>query len=286
MNNEKSHDDTKKEIAKKICSMCGKDSKGDCRCPAGIFNMMLGSIGNYSIALSIVFSGLFIGVALIIALPSSSDNYENSGDIANLDYEIVDLNDGDYEENNLPAQEAEIQLPPVTVEDHIRGSINAPIKIVEYSDIECPYCQSVHPTLQNIVNQYNGDVAWVYRHFPLGFHNNAKPAAIASECVAELGDNDGFWQFVDYLFENQSTALNTEGYEQQAQLQGIDINEFRSCANSGRYDQKIDDHMAGGSLAGVTGTPGNIIVTQDGKTYSIVGAQPIGAFTSIIDQHI
>lgn len=94
-------------------------------------------------------------------------------------------------------------VPPVTDDDHIFGDKDAPVKIVEYSDFECPFCASVHPTLKQLVVDYDGDVAWVYRHYPLDFHPNAQPAAEASECIAELGGNDEFWEFSDYIFANQ-----------------------------------------------------------------------------------
>lgn len=290
MTNDKSHDDMAEKIAQKVCNMCGGEGgKGACKCPAGILGMMCGAMGTYSIALSIVFSGLFIGIALLIALPGGGDN-DGKNESPSFDSEAVNEKNSYEEEaveesDNVQAN-AEIQLDPVTEQDHVLGSVDAPVKIVEYSDIECPYCQSAHPILKDVVDQYDGDVAWVYRHFPLGFHPEAKPAAIASECVSELAGNDAFWEFLDYLFVNQSTALNEASYEEQAISHGIDASAFRGCLSSGKYDQKIDDHMAGGAKAGVSGTPSMIIVAPDGSKYSIVGAQPVGAFSAIIDQHI
>lgn len=93
-------------------------------------------------------------------------------------------------------------LKPVTSADHIRGDINAPVKIVEFSDIDCPFCKRFHTTMLEVMNTYGkeGKVAWVYRHFPLTqLHPDAANKAEASECVAELGGNDKFWEFVDGL---------------------------------------------------------------------------------------
>ena len=87
------------------------------------------------------------------------------------------------------------QMIPVTSEDHIRGDINAPVKIVEYSDTECPFCKRFHTTMQEVYNEYGktGKVAWVYRHFPLDqLHSKARKEAEATECAAELGGNDKF----------------------------------------------------------------------------------------------
>ena len=92
-------------------------------------------------------------------------------------------------------------MAPVTAEDHIRGSLDADIIIVEYSDFECPFCARFHPTMGQIVNEYDGKVAWVYRQFPLEqIHAKARPLAEGSECVAELGGNDAFWAYTDYVF--------------------------------------------------------------------------------------
>lgn len=87
-------------------------------------------------------------------------------------------------------------------EDHYQGSENPEILLIEYSDFECPYCASVHPTLDRLVSEHD-NFTWVYRHLPLNFHPQAFPAAIASECVAEFEGNKAFWNFADTLFENQ-----------------------------------------------------------------------------------
>src|SRR3989344_6312937 len=93
------------------------------------------------------------------------------------------------------------QVDKLRDDDHVRGDRNARMLLIEYSDFECPYCKSFHPTAQQIVDEYKGRVAWVYRHFPLdSIHPKARTAAIASECVTELGGKDAFWAFADELF--------------------------------------------------------------------------------------
>jgi thiol-disulfide isomerase/thioredoxin len=87
--------------------------------------------------------------------------------------------------------------------DHYKGSENPEITIIEFSDYECPFCSKIHPTLEQIVEE-NTNIAWIYRHLPLGFHDQAFPSAIASECVAKEEGNDAFWDFTDSLFANQS----------------------------------------------------------------------------------
>lgn len=106
-------------------------------------------------------------------------------------------------EGASPAVEGEDttdQVAPVTEADHIKGSLDAPIKIVEYSDYDCPFCSRFHDSMNQVVEQ-NDDVAWVYRHFPLDqLHPNARTIAQISECIAEAEGNDAFWTFTDGYF--------------------------------------------------------------------------------------
>tara|TARA_B100001179_G_C18513536_1_gene369634 strand:- start:114 stop:884 length:771 start_codon:yes stop_codon:yes gene_type:complete len=88
-------------------------------------------------------------------------------------------------------------------DDHYRGAENASIQIIEYSDLECPFCSRIHPTLEQVVAN-NDNVVWAYRHLPLdSIHPQAMPAAIASECVAREEGNEAFGTFIDTIFENQ-----------------------------------------------------------------------------------
>jgi len=94
-------------------------------------------------------------------------------------------------------------MPPVTSEDHYKGKQNAKIVLVEYSDYECPFCQRFYPTMKQILDEYENDVAWVYRNYPLPaqLHPDAQKAAEAGECVSRLKGNDAFWDYLDLLFE-------------------------------------------------------------------------------------
>jgi len=101
--------------------------------------------------------------------------------------------------NNF-ANDTTIKFQPVTAEDHINGDINAPIKIVEYSDIDCPFCKRFHGTLEQVRAMYGDKVAWVYRHSPIPqLHPDAFKKSHATECVAELGGNDKFWEYLKLL---------------------------------------------------------------------------------------
>lgn len=178
-------------------------------------------------------------------------------------------------------------VPPLALDDHVRGNRNAKVLLIEYSDFECPYCKTFHPTLQQAVNAYGDNVAWVYRHFPLGFHANAQKEAEAAECVAELGGNEKFWEFSDKLFER--TTSNGTGFalDKLAPLAaeiGVDTTAFQTCLDSGKYTEKVKKHMAEGTAAGVTGTPGTFVVKADGSSTLIPGALPLEMVKQAIDK--
>lgn len=82
--------------------------------------------------------------------------------------------------------------------DHIKGAVDAKVKIIEYSDFECPFCKQFHPVLEKIVKESNGNVSWVYRHYPLHQHSFEK--LIPANCVAEIKGDDAFWKYSDLLF--------------------------------------------------------------------------------------
>lgn len=172
------------------------------------------------------------------------------------------------------------KLTPITSADHVFGNRDADVFIVEYSDFECPFCSRFHPTAKQAVEQYGDKVAWVYRHFPLDtIHPNARPAAVASECVAELGGNDAFWDFTDYLFENQATALSDLAGSAQTST-GLNIS---NCIAAGD-DSAVEEQYQGGLSAGITGTPGNFIVNKNGDTWSLPGAVPFASLSTSLDE--
>lgn len=178
-------------------------------------------------------------------------------------------------------------LSPITSKDHIRGNPNAPIKIVEYSDMECPFCKRFHPTMQQAIDEYDGKVAWIYRHFPLdSIHSKARSEAVAAECAGELGGNDAFWRYLDRFFEltpsNNQTDIKTV-LPQIAQEIGLDVSKFNSCLASGRYDKHIQDDLDNATATGGNGTPWSIVVAANGKKYPLSGAQPYEAIKQLIE---
>jgi protein-disulfide isomerase len=194
----------------------------------------------------------------------------------------------------------EITLAKVTAADHILGNPNAKIKIVEYSDPSCPYCKLFHPTMERIISEYgpSGDVAWIYRHFPLDIadaegrvlHPNANHEGQATECAASLGGNEKFWQYLSKLYEitPSVTGQTPDGLDQKqlpiiAAGVGIDVKAFNECLGSGKFRDKVAAGYVEGLNAGVTGTPASFIVTPTGSIIPIMGAQPYATVKAAID---
>lgn len=171
------------------------------------------------------------------------------------------------------------EVAPVTKDDHVRGSAKAGVTLIEYSDFECPFCGRFHPSMVQLMNEYEGKVKWVYRHFPLSFHPSANPAANASECASEQGK---FWEYADKLIENQS-ALSDAKYAEIAAGLGLNKSKFESCYSSKKYQARITADQAGGSTAGITGTPGTIIIGKDGSKQLVPGAVPYEQLKQMVE---
>jgi protein-disulfide isomerase len=185
-------------------------------------------------------------------------------------------------QGKLSADQAS-KLPGLKDADHLRGSKNAKVFLVEYSDFQCPYCAQFHPTAQQVMDTYGSDVAWIYRHYPLDqLHPQARAAAEASECVAELGGNDAFWKYADYVFGNQETAL--DDLATAAQKAGVSSSAFNNCVDAGKYKDLVENDLQEGITAGVQGTPGNFVMNANGDVWFIPGAYPFDQVKTVIDE--
>jgi len=162
----------------------------------------------------------------------------------------------------------------LTADDHIRGDENAPVTLVEYSDFECSYCGRVQSTIDQLLEEYDGQVRLIFRHFPLSFHTNAQKAGEASECAADQGK---FWEIHDLMFENQS-ALAVDDLKGYAADLGLNTSTFNDCLDNGTHATTVSDGLTVGGALGVQGTPATFV---NGTLVS--GAQPIESFKAVID---
>jgi len=166
-------------------------------------------------------------------------------------------------------------LKKITKDNHVRGNLNAPVMLVEFSDFQCPYCDKVHPTLQQLVEDYNGQVAWAYKHFPLDqLHPFARQAAEASECASEQGK---FWEYTDELYANQQ-LISVDYLTTLAKQLGLNSSDFEDCLTSGKYKALVNENQQEALSVGVTGTPGVYVNDQ-----LVKGALPYESFKQIID---
>ncbi len=215
-----------------------------------------------------------------------------------------------------PTVEQEIRT--VQADDHILGSSDAKVVIVEYSDTECPFCKQFHNTLHQIISEYgsSGDVAWVYRHFPLEqLHPKAPKEAEALECAAEQGGNEMFWKFTNKVYETTGAnnaldigvyntpkevpmAPNGEPYYAQkaprtatdagqlsdfAKEFGLDVARFEDCLKTGKFADRVAKDLNEAVAAGGRGTPHSIIIAPDGEQIPLEGAQPYNVVKTTID---
>lgn len=180
-------------------------------------------------------------------------------------------------------------VPPVDLnKDHVRGDPQAKLTLITYSDFECPFSKRHHATISQLADMYKGKVNFVYRHFPLSFHQNAQKEAEASECANELGGNDAFWKFADGIYEkttSNGTGFPLDGLVPLAKSIGLDGAKFQACLDSGKYAQLVKDEETGGQGAGVTGTPGHILYDEVSKKGTAIpgGAKPVDSFKTVID---
>lgn len=166
--------------------------------------------------------------------------------------------------------------------DYIRGNKDAPVTVIEYSDLECPFCKSFHPTMLRIMNEYQGKVKWIYRHFPLSFHVNAQKEAEAAECVGKLGGAEAYWNYIDKIFER--TTSNGTGFALTdlyplAKEVGVSESRFRTCLDQGEMTSKVQADLQEGAGYGVQGTPTSFV-----NGMPVEGAVPYEQMKAVIDQ--
>jgi protein-disulfide isomerase len=159
-----------------------------------------------------------------------------------------------------------------------KGPKNAPITLVVFSDFQCPFCSRIEPTMAKLEQEYPGKLRFVWKNFPLSFHQNAKPAAAAAMAAGEQGK---FWEMHDKLFANQQ-SLDRVTFEKHAQDLGLNLAKFKAdLDNSSKFDAQIASDMKEGSAVDVSGTPATFV---NGR--KIGGAYPYDVFKKVVDQEL
>lgn len=236
-------------------------------------------------------TGLVVGLAVMFAIGF----FVLLGIMLSKDSEAGSANNNIALNNNqgsptapspTPTNTGKINIVPVDKDnDWIKGDKNAEISVIEFSDLECPFCKRFHSTMQQVVADYDGKVNWVYRHFPLtSLHSKAPKEAEATECAGEQGGNEAFWAYTDRLFEitPANNGLDASQLPAIAEYVGLDVNKFNECLDSGKYAQKVKDQTQQAQAAGGRGTPYSVIIAGD-KKVPIPGALPVDSVKALID---
>lgn len=177
--------------------------------------------------------------------------------------------------NNKTAVSKPPAIKPLKIDkhrDHIRGNVDAPFSLIEYSDFNCAFCRRFHPKAKRLIKDSGGNINWVYRHFPLIAHQPAaQKLAEAAECVAEIGGNTAFWRFTDNLvmqakstqeIAQSGTYTLPSSASRAARIALIDKSELMDCVKSGRYFTRVQADASDALRLGLVGTPGNIIINN------------------------
>ncbi len=156
---------------------------------------------------------------------------------------------------------------------HSKGPADAKVTVVEFSDLQCPACLAVEPTVRQLTATHP-DIRLVYRQFPLvQIHHNAEQAAVAAEAAGELGK---FWEMHDALFDHQSewadvdsaaAAAKIESYAEKLQ---IDKNEFEKKIESQEVKDKVAQDVSDGTKANIQGTPTFFVNGQETPAQDLV----------------
>ena len=142
--------------------------------------------------------------------------------------------------------------PPVSDNDHVAGSRDAPVTLVEYGDYECPYCGMAYPIVKAAQRALKSKLCFVFRNFPLAeSHPHARRAAQAAEAAAAQGK---FWQMHDMLYEHQD-ALEDADLVAYAESLGLDTDRFVRELEEATYAKRVRDDFRSGVRSGVNGTP-------------------------------
>ena len=171
--------------------------------------------------------------------------------------------------------------------DHLLGNPSAPVKIIEYADLECSHCKTFNATMHQIMDFYgsSGKVAWVYRAFPLAqIHSKAPKEAEAAECAADQGGDTSFFKYIDqvYAVTPSDNGLDLSQLPKIAQSVGLNVDIFTTCLNSGKYSKKVQDSFTEAIAAGGQGTP-YILIMVGSDAVVLQGNQPYDSMRAAID---
>lgn len=177
-------------------------------------------------------------------------------------------------------------------DSYILWDKNAKITMIEYSDLECPYCAKFHNewTIKKLLEKYPWDFNYIFKHYPLPSHKQAPMEAEAAECVWELWWEEKFFLFIDRVFTTTKSSWNSFSALSISELASeiwVSKDEVYNCINSWKYKQKIDNSIYEWWSLWVSWTPSSIIINNEtGQFNWLPWAYPIENYISIIDSFL
>jgi len=177
----------------------------------------------------------------------------------------------------LETQVNEFKLDPATTA--MDGKKDAKIQVTIFSDFQCPFCSRVTQPIHDLKKKYGEDIVIAFKQFPLNFHQQAMPAAIASLCANEQGK---FWPFHDETFAVQK-ELSEDKLKEVATKVGLDMGKYGECMTAKKYQAQVEADMAEGRVAGVRGTP---TIYINGRKFNSPSGYNVEAFSAVIDKYI
>jgi len=233
---------------------------------------------------------VIIGLVYIVNFDSKINSIEQK--IGNVDSFFSENVQGYGSKNQAPSQTAGTQNQKIVDisadDDPFLGNPNAKVTVIEFSDLQCPFCrkfwtESYSQLKTDFID--TGKIKYVFRDFPLNFHPSAIPSGIAANCVREQLGNEAYFKFHDIAFSEQNKGGQgtiqfgeTEILDWVSQVGGVDMAKFNICVKDPAQEAEIQNDFKDGSAAGVSGTPSFFI---NGKL--IVGAQPYSKLKAEIE---
>ncbi|HEY3254856.1 MAG TPA: thioredoxin domain-containing protein, partial [Polyangiaceae bacterium] len=160
---------------------------------------------------------------------------------------------------SLGGAQASSELLPIASDDPVWGAATAPVTLVEFSDLQCPFCSRVQPTIKSLQAKYGpNQLRVVFKHDPLPFHANARPAAKVADAVLRQGGSRAFFAFLDLAFEEQ-VKLGDEALNAWVARVGLEPTVVRRRAELPETTEKIERDIALASKVGANGTPAFLI---------------------------
>lgn len=164
-------------------------------------------------------------------------------------------------------------------DESFRGTADAPITLIEYSDFECPFCSRGYNTVMELMEKYKGKIRFAYKHLPLSFHPQAMPASQYYEAI-RLQSPEKAWQFHDAIYKNQRKLQNGEAFlKEEAKKLKVDMAKLAKDVKSEAVQKRIDADMAEAAKFGFQGTPGFLL-----NGIPVKGAYPTSHFENLVEE--